>query len=243
VTYWQSEFCGGREDVDDSPRTGGSPNFGICFRIERGLKAFPNESVRTIATSTGSEPSTVFNILTQVVHLKSRHWRWITTHCLMIKKMLRSRVQNHSERNFSRSSDETGTCFGQRRNHGFSGIRSQPDLGFRKCHLGWVPYSMTQNQAQCRVTFSEELLQVVRRAKETNFEHLLTGDESLRLRLPSCFRLGSIEGHSSDSKSTENSDQNMSGFHYLVDVRGPQCSCFACLVAVRWKFLLCACST
>jgi hypothetical protein len=37
---------------------------------------------------------------------------------------------------------------------------------------------MTENEAQCRATFSEELLQVVRHAKETNFEHLLTGDES-----------------------------------------------------------------
>jgi hypothetical protein len=37
---------------------------------------------------------------------------------------------------------------------------------------------MTENETQCRVTFSEELLQVVRHGKETNFEHLLTGDGS-----------------------------------------------------------------
>jgi hypothetical protein len=28
------------------------------------------------------------------------------------------------------------------------------------------------NEAQCRITFSEEFLQVVRHAKETNFEQL-----------------------------------------------------------------------
>jgi hypothetical protein len=33
-------------------------------------------------------------------------------------------------------------------------------------------------QAQCRVTFSEEFCQVVGYAKETNIEQLLTGDES-----------------------------------------------------------------
>jgi hypothetical protein len=37
---------------------------------------------------------------------------------------------------------------------------------------------MTRNDAQCRVAFSEELLEVVRHAKETNFEHFLTVDES-----------------------------------------------------------------
>jgi hypothetical protein len=52
------------------------------------------------------------------------------------------------------------------------------DLGFRKCYLRWVPDSTTGNEAQCRVTFSEELLEVVRHAKETYFEHLLTGDGS-----------------------------------------------------------------
>jgi hypothetical protein len=52
------------------------------------------------------------------------------------------------------------------------------DLGFSKSYLRWVPHSMTGNEAQCQITFSEELLEVVRHAKETNFEHLLTGDES-----------------------------------------------------------------
>jgi hypothetical protein len=36
---------------------------------------------------------------------------------------------------------------------------------------------MTENEAQCQVTFSEELLQVVRHAKVTNFELLLKDNE------------------------------------------------------------------
>jgi hypothetical protein len=37
------------------------------------------------------------------------------------------------------------------------------------------PHSVTD--AQCRFTFSEELLQVLCHTKETHFKHLLTGDE------------------------------------------------------------------
>jgi hypothetical protein len=36
---------------------------------------------------------------------------------------------------------------------------------------------MTQNESRCLATFSEELLQGVHHAEETNFEHLLTRDE------------------------------------------------------------------
>jgi histone-lysine N-methyltransferase SETMAR len=77
VTYWRREFRGGRKDVEDGPRTGRPPDFGIRLRIERALEDFPNGSVRTIAASTGYESSTVFYVLTQVLHLKFRHWRWI----------------------------------------------------------------------------------------------------------------------------------------------------------------------
>jgi hypothetical protein len=48
---------------------------------------------------------------------------------------------------------------------------------FRKYYLKCVLHAMTENEAQCLVTCSEELLQVVRHAKEANFEHLLAGDE------------------------------------------------------------------
>jgi hypothetical protein len=36
---------------------------------------------------------------------------------------------------------------------------------------------MMENEAQCWAMFSEAFLQVVRHTKETNLEHLLTGDE------------------------------------------------------------------
>jgi hypothetical protein len=53
------------------------------------------------------------------------------------------------------------------------------DHRFKKCSFRWwVPHSMMKSEAQCWVTFSEEFLQVVRHAKETNSEHLLTGNES-----------------------------------------------------------------
>jgi hypothetical protein len=31
------------------------------------------------------------------------------------------------------------------------------DLGFRKSYLRWIPHSMTENEALCRATFSQEL--------------------------------------------------------------------------------------
>jgi hypothetical protein len=46
------------------------------------------------------------------------------------------------------------------------------DLGFRKSYLKLIPHSMKENEAHCHVIFSEELLQVVRHAKGTQFDHL-----------------------------------------------------------------------
>jgi hypothetical protein len=48
----------------------------------------------------------------------------------------------------------------------------------QKSYFRWILHSMTENKVQCRLTFSEELLQVVRHAKETNIGHLLTSHES-----------------------------------------------------------------
>jgi transposase len=77
VTYWRREFRSGRTDVEDGPRSGRPPDFGSHVRIENVLAEFPNGSVRTIAEAAGYEPSTVFYVLTQVFHLKLRHWRWV----------------------------------------------------------------------------------------------------------------------------------------------------------------------
>jgi hypothetical protein len=38
--------------------------------------------------------------------------------------------------------------------------------------------ALTDNEAQYPITFAEDLPQVVRHARETNFDYLLTGDES-----------------------------------------------------------------
>jgi hypothetical protein len=101
---------------------------------------------------------------------------------------------------------------------------------------------MTENEAQCRVTFSEELSQVVRHAKETNFEHLLGGDELwfyYKYRYDSAwapsraiFRFGKHRKFR----------RKMPGSHYLVDVKHPQSPCFACRDAVQCGVLLCICS-
>jgi hypothetical protein len=64
VTFWRREFRAGQQSVEDSPRTGRPPDFGIRLRIESALAVFPNSSVRSIAELTGCEPSTVFHILT-----------------------------------------------------------------------------------------------------------------------------------------------------------------------------------
>jgi hypothetical protein len=92
---------------------------------------------------------------------------------------------------------------------------------FRKYYLKWVPHAMTENETQCLVTCSEELLQVVRHAKEANFEHLLTGDEHGSITRTFMIRLGlhreplfGVERHGKFRPK-------MSGFNYLVDVQHP----------------------
>jgi hypothetical protein len=71
------QFRVGRESVEDSRRGGRAPNFEIHFRIEGAIEASPNTSVRDIAQTTGIAPSTVLHVLTQVLHLQFRNWRWV----------------------------------------------------------------------------------------------------------------------------------------------------------------------
>jgi hypothetical protein len=107
------------------------------------------------------------------------------------------------------------------------------DIAFRRCHLRWAPHSMTEKEAQCRVTFSEELLQVARYAKETSFEYLSTGGKSWfyygypndSAWVPSrpLFRL---EKH-------RKFKSNILGFHHLTDVRHSHSFCFPCRDAMR----------
>jgi hypothetical protein len=74
VSYRVGQFHLGREGIDDSRRSGRRPDFQTHFRVEAALKASPNASVRDIAQTTGIAPSTVFSVLTQVLHLEFRNW-------------------------------------------------------------------------------------------------------------------------------------------------------------------------
>jgi hypothetical protein len=92
---------------------------------------------------------------------------------------------------------------------------------------------MTGNEDQCRVTFSEEPLEVVRHVKETSFEHLLTGDESwFYYECPHDLAWVPSRATVPMRHIQENSDQKVLHFHYLVDARHPSSSCFACRTAV-----------
>jgi hypothetical protein len=94
------------------------------------------------------------------------------------------------------------------------------DLGFRKWLLRWIPHLISENEAQYRAAFFEDLLQVARRAKETNFEYLLTDDESWFYYE---YRHDSAWAPSRSTPSTRKAQKiqtkKMPGFHYLVDVR------------------------
>jgi hypothetical protein len=98
---------------------------------------------------------------------------------------------------------------------------------------------MTENEAQCLITCSEELLQVVRHAKEANFEPLLAGDEPWFHYEDPLIRLGFHRESLFGVERYRKFRPKMSGFDYLVDVQHPQFSCFACRDAVRCGVVLC----
>jgi hypothetical protein len=77
VTDWRREFSAGRQDVEDNPRPGRPPDFGLRLRVEQTSTAFPNSAIASIAEITGYATSTVFDILTQALHLKFRSWRCV----------------------------------------------------------------------------------------------------------------------------------------------------------------------
>jgi hypothetical protein len=86
ITYWRSEFHTDRQNVEDNPRPGRRRDFEIILHLEQTSAAFPNRSVRSIAEITEHELSTVFSILTQVLHLKFRPWLWVDTHSPTLNK-------------------------------------------------------------------------------------------------------------------------------------------------------------
>jgi hypothetical protein len=71
-------------------------------------------------------------------------------------------------------------------------------------------------QSQCRVTFSGELLQFVGHAKNTNFERLLTGDESsFYYEYPSHSAWALLRATLPTRKAQRIQTDEMPGFHYL----------------------------
>jgi len=77
VCYWMREFARGREQVEDARRSGRPPDFICHSRIQAALEEMPNASVRQLAEISHYSPSTVFYVLTFVLRLKFRHWKWI----------------------------------------------------------------------------------------------------------------------------------------------------------------------
>jgi hypothetical protein len=78
MIYWRRELREGRKDAEDIHRDARLPNFGVRLHVERVLEECPNGSICRLADITGYEPSTVFSIMTQVVYLTFRHWRWVS---------------------------------------------------------------------------------------------------------------------------------------------------------------------
>jgi hypothetical protein len=55
-----------------------TPEFTVQLRIQSALEEMPLVSVRCIAKVTHTSATTVFYILTEVLGLRFRHWRWVT---------------------------------------------------------------------------------------------------------------------------------------------------------------------
>jgi hypothetical protein len=52
------------------------------------------------------------------------------------------------------------------------------ELRFQKFHLRWVPHALSSNQMSERVTYPSRLLEVLEEAQRTDFERVITSDES-----------------------------------------------------------------
>jgi hypothetical protein len=85
VNNWLRQFRMGRESVKDSKQNGRLADFQTHFKIEGALETSPNASVRDIVQITDIVPSTVFYVLTQVLHLEFCNWRWVPTNWTTIR--------------------------------------------------------------------------------------------------------------------------------------------------------------
>jgi hypothetical protein len=52
------------------------------------------------------------------------------------------------------------------------------DLALQKFHLRCMPHTLDSAQKTDRVTFSRALPEVLRREQQSNFDHVITSDES-----------------------------------------------------------------
>jgi hypothetical protein len=87
---------------------------------------------------------------------------------------------------------------------------------------------MTGNDVPFRVTFSEKVFHVVRHTKKTNFEHLVTENESWFYYEYHHDLAWAPSRATLTTRKAQKIQTNMPSFHYLVDVRHPQSFCFAC---------------
>jgi hypothetical protein len=77
VCYWMREFARGREQVENAQWSGQQPDFICHSRIQASLEEMPNASFQSLSEISHYAPSIVFCVLTSVLRLKFRHWKWI----------------------------------------------------------------------------------------------------------------------------------------------------------------------
>jgi hypothetical protein len=75
----------GQESIKDSRRSRKLLDFQAHFRIEGALEASPNGSTRDLAQTISIAPSTIFYVLTEVLHLEFRTSRWVPTNSATIR--------------------------------------------------------------------------------------------------------------------------------------------------------------
>jgi hypothetical protein len=79
VCYWMRERDRCREQVEDAGRSTRSSDFVCHSKIQPAREEMPIVSVRQLAEIFHYSPSTVFYVLTFVLRLKFRYWKWIPT--------------------------------------------------------------------------------------------------------------------------------------------------------------------
>jgi hypothetical protein len=87
VKNWRRQFTMARKCIEDPRQTRQLQDFSCHFRIEKDLEDLLPASVRTIAEATGYIPSSIFFVLSEVMRLQCRHWRFLPTYSIMIIRL------------------------------------------------------------------------------------------------------------------------------------------------------------